>query len=164
MQALVSESALQVIAIFVSTPKSSCEDLPEFYKLCIAYSVLILSLYEPKPSTISHAEIFQYLEEVQKRCDESQASSLALRFSLERALKRFRNGDDSKDNPERNTGESSAMHTDTLAHKPELQSPDLDNIETEFSEETPYSINVGLSILEDMDVFLSEGCLNSEVE
>ncbi|KAH8665429.1 hypothetical protein BGZ61DRAFT_462270 [Ilyonectria robusta] len=149
MQALVSESALQVIVIFVSTPKSSCDDLPEFYKLCIAYSVLILSLYEPKPSTISHAEIFQHLEEVQKRCDESQASSLALRFSLERALKRFRNTDYSKDDPERNT---------------ELQSPALDNIETDFSEETPYSINVGLNILEDMDVFLSEGCLNSEVE
>lgn len=164
MQALVSESALQVITIFVYTPKSSCEDLPEFYKLCAAYSVLILSLYEPKPSTISHAEIFQHLEELQRRCDESQASSLALRFSLERALKRFRNGDNSKDNRESNRGESSAVNTDTVAHKPELQSPALGNIETELSRETPYSINVGLNILKDMDIFLSEGCSNLEVE
>ncbi|WXC63697.1 hypothetical protein SNK03_009511 [Fusarium graminearum] len=90
LQDRVYELSFQVTLAFVRIPSTSSGDLPEFHSLCVAYSMLILCQYDELPSSISHTELFSALNEVKRRCNESNSYSVAVEFSAERALDRLR--------------------------------------------------------------------------
>ncbi|KAL6923769.1 hypothetical protein FSHL1_001018 [Fusarium sambucinum] len=90
LQDQVYELSFRVTLAFVGIPSTSSGDLPEFHSLCVAYSMLILCQYDELPSSISHNELCSALNEVKRRCNESNAYSVAVEFSAERALERLR--------------------------------------------------------------------------
>ncbi|KAF5667857.1 C6 zinc finger domain-containing protein [Fusarium heterosporum] len=90
LQDHIYELSFRVILAFVAIPNSSSGDLPEFHSLCVAYSMLILCQYDELPPSIPRDELSAALHEVKRRCNESNAYSVAVRFSVERAWERLR--------------------------------------------------------------------------
>ncbi|SPJ75205.1 uncharacterized protein FTOL_04936 [Fusarium torulosum] len=90
LQDHIYELSFRVTLAFVAIPSSSSGDLPEFHSLCVAYSMLILCQYDELPSSIPRDELSAALHEVKRRCNESNAYSVAVRFSVERAWERLR--------------------------------------------------------------------------
>ncbi|WZH41404.1 Zn2-C6 fungal-type domain-containing protein [Fusarium acuminatum] len=90
LQDHIYELSFRVTVAFVAIPSSSSGDLPEFHSLCVAYSMLILCQYDELPSSIPREELSAALQEVKRRCNESNAYSVAVRFSVERAWERLR--------------------------------------------------------------------------
>ncbi|KAM0476304.1 hypothetical protein ACHAP7_006999 [Fusarium lateritium] len=90
LQDHIYELSFRVTLAFVAIPSSRSGDLPEFHSLCVAYSMLILCQYDELPSSIPRDELSAALQEVKRRCNESNAYSVAVRFSVERAWERLR--------------------------------------------------------------------------
>ncbi|KAF4342912.1 transcriptional activator of proteases prtT [Fusarium beomiforme] len=89
LQDHVHELSFRVIQAFIAIPSSSSGDLPEFHSLCVAYALLILSQYDELPASVPKNELYAALQEVKRRCNESNAYSVAVRFSVERAWENF---------------------------------------------------------------------------
>ncbi|KAF5719137.1 hypothetical protein FPRO06_04005 [Fusarium proliferatum] len=89
LQGHVYELSFRVIQAFIAIPSSSSGDLPEFHSLCVAYSLLILGQYDELPPAIAKNELYSALQEMRRRCSESNAYSVAVRLSVERAWENF---------------------------------------------------------------------------
>ncbi|KAF5268313.1 hypothetical protein FOXYS1_806 [Fusarium oxysporum] len=89
LQGHVYELSFRVIQAFIAIPSSSSGDLPEFHSLCVAYSLLILGQYDEMPPAIAKNELYSALQEMKRRCNESNAYSVAVRLSVERAWDNF---------------------------------------------------------------------------
>lgn len=89
LQGHVYELSFRVIQAFIAIPSSSSGDLPEFHSLCVAYSLLILGQYDELPPAIAKNELYSALQEMRRRCSESNAYSVAVRLSVERAWDNF---------------------------------------------------------------------------
>ncbi|KAF5554820.1 transcriptional activator of proteases prtT [Fusarium mexicanum] len=89
LQGHVYELSFRVIQAFIAIPSSSSGDLPEFHSLCVAYSLLILGQYDELPPAIAKSELYSALQEMKRRCNESNAYSVAVRLSVERAWDNF---------------------------------------------------------------------------
>ncbi|KAI7766430.1 hypothetical protein LZL87_010075 [Fusarium oxysporum] len=89
LQGHVYELSFRVIQAFIAIPSSSSGDLPEFHSLCVAYSLLILGQYDELPPAIAKNELYSALQEMKRRCNESNAYSVAVRLSVERAWDNF---------------------------------------------------------------------------
>ncbi|KAG5771961.1 hypothetical protein H9Q72_001695 [Fusarium xylarioides] len=89
LQGHVYELSFRVIQAFTAIPSSSSGDLPEFHSLCVAYALLILGQYDELPPAIAKNELYSALQEMKRRCNESNAYSVAVRLSVERAWDNF---------------------------------------------------------------------------
>ncbi|KAF5556773.1 transcriptional activator of proteases prtT [Fusarium napiforme] len=89
LQSHVYELSFRVIQAFIAIPSSSSGDLPEFHSLCVAYALLILGQYDELPPAVAKNELYSALQEMRRRCSESNAYSVAVRLSVERAWDNF---------------------------------------------------------------------------
>ncbi|KAF5681200.1 transcriptional activator of proteases prtT [Fusarium denticulatum] len=89
LQGHVYELSFRVIQAFIAIPSSSSGDLPEFHSLCVAYALLILGQYDELPPAVAKNELYSALQEMRRRCSESNAYSVAVRLSVERAWDNF---------------------------------------------------------------------------
>lgn len=158
MQAFVGGFAVRVIAAFLDIASPKSEDLPEFYLICVAYSILILSQYEQKPPGTSDDEILQLLKNVERRTTESKTSSTAVRFSVERALKRFATGKVQKQSNDAADYLIDSAH-DGSSCAPSLRNEGINSGECLPDTATPLFVEGGFDLLADMGSFFGGGYL-----
>lgn len=145
LQDRVYELSFRVTLAFVAIPSSSSGDLPEFHSLCVAYSMLILCQYDELPSSIPHHELSSALSEVKRRCNESDAYSVAVEFSAERALERVR-----ADTHVSNTTESIGQEAPFNGHMSQPQNVGISRA----------NVNINEAGLDNLDFFFNGGYLD----
>ncbi|KAJ4270349.1 hypothetical protein NW762_002028 [Fusarium torreyae] len=167
LQDRVYDLSFRVTAAFVLIPSSSSGDLPEFHSLCISYSMLILSQFEELPSSIPRNELLAALAEVKRRCNESNAYSIAVRFSVERAWERLR-----MDSHNLSTVEPTGLESQFNVPVGLAQSTNKSNQNTMSGSQvggdsqalqqsgTVNTVGSGIESLENMDFFFNGGYLD----
>ncbi|KAM5354058.1 hypothetical protein ACJ41O_000708 [Fusarium nematophilum] len=89
-QSLVYRHAVRVIEAFVAIPETDCANLPEFYLLSVAYSILVLSKNGTDSPGGPDTELIHLLEEVGRRAAREETMPVVLRFGVNRALRKVR--------------------------------------------------------------------------